>query len=305
MPTVNGASAASIERMLQYFFEYMDLSRDRKRLDSYFCKRPAPLGSNGNCEATSRSAAGHFPTSASCRTSVGENPGPSKDAPYQRLVDRPVKVQRVRPSSSAPGPLSARENNQIGVETHPVDLEGDRCAQGTSAVASTPAPSTPQGGVAPVVETGGDGGTPETVVELDLVDVEAQKAIMADIERRKREQREAQHGSAECKWSPRRDKLKACSLGNQAGVDNTKGAKGSTSRRTRSTAGSFTASTSKTPTGTKRGNKLATGEAENGVAEAEEATGDSSGRGQRLLMIGKNDDTPSEKMNIRDFFSRR
>lgn len=288
MPTVNSASAASIEKMLGYFFEYMDLSRDRKRLDSYFCKRPAPLGSNGNCEVTSRSAAG---------TSVGENPTSAKEAPYQRLVDRPVKVQRVRPSSPAPAPLSARENDQIRVETHPVELEGDPYAQGTSAIASTAASSTPRVGMAPVVDTGRTSGTPDSVVELDSVDVEAQKAIMADIERRKREQREAKHGSAECKWSPRGDKLKTCSSGNQAGTDNAKRAKGSTSRRKRSTAENFAASTSKTPTGAKRGDKLTTG-------EPEEPTVGSSGRGQRLLMIGKDGDAPSEKMNIRDFFSR-
>lgn len=309
MPTVNGASAASVERMLQYFFEYMDLSRDRKRLDSYFCKRPAPLGSNGNCKVTCKSTAGHFPTSASCGTSVSGNPTPAKEAPYHRLVDRPVKVQRVRSSSPAPSPLSARENDQIGVEMHHVELAADPCAQGTSAVASTPAPSiTRVGGVprvAPAVDAGGAGGTPEAVVELDLVDVEAQKAIMADIERRKREQQEAQHGSAECKWSSRRDKLKASSLGNQAEADNAKGAKESTSRRKRSPAGIFTASTSKTPTGAKRGHKLETGEAKNAVREPEGTTVGSSGRGQRTLMIGKNDDTPSEKMNIRDFFSRR
>lgn len=222
VPTVNAGSSASVEKMLSHFLELMDLSSDRKRLDSYFCKRdsPATPTARGSGDWSTPGAAGRGPSALSApaekrrrgTTCVAAGPtrspaagkipdppppsaarerifsenGRSLGTPHRRqslsTLTRHNSGSATRGKANASRPLGGRVENPYAAAVaghRPAVASPDAAAGSRSIDVDEPAVV-----AAPAAWSG--------AVELDRVDVEAQKAIMADIERRKREQQQQQ-----------------------------------------------------------------------------------------------------------------
>lgn len=189
VPTVNAASSASVEKMLGHFLEFMDLSSDRKRLESYFCKpSTANVSRCGVVDPPSVEAPrSSFGASAEKRRKV---PDCSAAGPARLLGSRGrhaggESFEELDATVPARGGCQGASRVEGGVP-RPRVIETHAAVGGTStggASSSVPASSS----AAPVISVGGD----DAAVELHLgdIDVEAQKAIMADIERRKSEDR--------------------------------------------------------------------------------------------------------------------
>lgn len=205
VPTVNAASPASVEKMLSHFLEFMDLSSDRKRLDSYFRKRdntPAAVdGSSafsppgaGTASKTSSGLAGKRRNSAAGGAAGGPHPRPSLTEESSHSPQGATREMNIlehggggalntlyrRPSSAAQGEGEVvprpRENPHASAV-----VPSRRNQQKRATSSGVSAAGTNASGAAHI------GGNGETEVELHLVDVEAQKAIMAEIERRQRD----------------------------------------------------------------------------------------------------------------------
>ncbi|CAM9879763.1 unnamed protein product, partial [Hapterophycus canaliculatus] len=226
VPTVNAASSASVEKMLSHFLELMDLSSDRKRLDSYFCKRDSPATPAASVSVSGDSstpgAAGRgckapsTPAEKRRRGATGVAAGTTRPPSVEKCSGPPSEAREAnfRENGRTLGTPHRRQSlstltrhNGVGatrgkgnatrlaygrvVSPCAVAVGGRRLAvaspdsaAGSRSAAAEPAVATSSG-----------------AVELDRVDVEAQKAIMADIERRKREQQQQQqqqqgHGRA-------------------------------------------------------------------------------------------------------------
>lgn len=173
--------------MLGHFLEFMDLSSDRKRLDSYFGKRTSstaavnanscgvfsPPGAEAPKSVVGTPAAEKRRKISNCATagpphlscSRGRYTGGSGEALDTATLARGDRQRATRGEGEAPRPRVKKNPNAGG--------------SGSVSAAASAAP-------APAIDVSGD-----AVAELDLgdVDVEAQKAIMADIERRKGEDR--------------------------------------------------------------------------------------------------------------------
>ncbi len=158
VPTVNSASPASVEKMLGHFLELMDLSSDRKRLDSYFSKRGSPDAGGDRAPPAP--------------------PGGSVPAPCPRAEKR-----RKEANGAKGGAAAAVGLLQLFSKARP--CAADVAAGTTGGVSAAPSAARS----ASTISLSGD-----AAVELNLgdVDVEAQKAIMVDIERRRRAERQGQ-----------------------------------------------------------------------------------------------------------------
>ena len=196
VPTVNAASSASVEKMLGHFLEFMDLSSDRKRLESYFCKPSTANVSSG-----------------------GVFPPPGAEAPKSISGKSAEKRRKTSNCATAGPPLLSRSRGRHSAENSGANIgalgtttlfRGD-CQRATPGERKIPRPRVAEN---PYTATGGTStsnvsaavaSTPPAInvsgddagVELRIgdIDVEAQKAIMADIERRKAEDR---RGRREC-----------------------------------------------------------------------------------------------------------
>lgn len=227
-----------------HFLEFMDLSNDRKRLDSYFTKRPSPAsgGGGGGDGGGGDGGGGLNRTPSAAHTApTGKRPkligGTRGDSPYSAEVFPPAN-QRACVDGDAepfkPPPILLNcANARVGDTTvYPVAANPYAQIDRPVALLSSPPPPPlpprqPCGGGIELVGGGGGGGggsrhavdataanscsscdstttvafgglvgrRGDATVEIDLVDVEAQKAIMADIERRKRHQQQQQDGT--------------------------------------------------------------------------------------------------------------
>lgn len=172
--------------MLGHFLEFMDLSSDRKRLESYFCK-PITAASVNSCgffppdgveapksifgtsvekrrKTSNCATAGTTHFSRSIGRHTGENSGALGTTTTSRGNCQRSTI-REEGTISRPG---------VVMENPPTAAGGGRTVSAAASAALT-------------INVSRDG----AVVDLHLgdVDVEAQKAIMADIERRKAENR--------------------------------------------------------------------------------------------------------------------
>lgn len=154
VPTVNSASPASVEKMLGHFLELMDLSSDRKRLDSYFLKRGSP-------------------------DAGGDRAPPPR--PGDSILSPREEKRRKETNGAKRGASTTAGMLQLFSKSRP--CAADAAAGTTSGVSAASAAAKSS----PTINLSGD-----AAVELNLgdVDVEAQKAIMADIERRRRGERQ-------------------------------------------------------------------------------------------------------------------
>ncbi|CAM9735707.1 unnamed protein product [Ectocarpus sp. 12 AP-2014] len=307
VPTVNAVSSASVEKMLSHFLEFMDLSSDRKRLESYFCKRdpPSTTASRGIDTLSSPGARASNPFSSpaekrqkNANSSTGWPPNlfpaekPSRpplkaaernclhenDATSGTTMDDfscvPRREGEVLRSRAGEQPCGDADPLPEATMTAEVAVPAAMPARSVVADAGTRASSTP------------------SAVELDLVDVEAQKAIMADIERRKRGQQETNATGAHT---------------SQSGGNSREGSRKSTPGSGRKRTNSSTRSDDGRPAdaslrGFFGGNVVSDA---NGTRTRAESVGGC--RVQEVLTIDDEDcgaETP-EPMDIRDFFSRR
>lgn len=235
VPTVNASSGPAVEKMMRHFLEFMDLSSDRKRLDSYFTKHPSPAsgGGSGCGGGLNRTpSAAHTAPSGKRSKIVGRTRG---DSPYSAEVSPPAEqidfINGDARSFKPPPILLDCANARVGDATVcPVAANPYAQSDRSAALLTSPRPLPPRepcGGDMEIVGGGGGGGggggdsrhasdataanscstndSGTTVaiesllgrkghgnVEIDLVDVEAQRAIMADIDRRKRHQQQQQ-----------------------------------------------------------------------------------------------------------------
>lgn len=221
IPTVNASSGPAVEKLLKYFLEFMDLSHDRKRLDSYFC-RPSPKAKrtgdvSAGMAAPSPSGVSSTPPPASKRTR-SDDIGSSGSSTAADLEDMHGEgfagnngaegAGHVHVVAGAGGTTAGRPSNEndgpIGLPPPPrlrcLDGKSDGGVRSFAATAATLAPdvvvfvdvgseSSERSSVVHVPAetcTNTGGGRSPSAIELDLVDVEAQKAILADIERRRK-----------------------------------------------------------------------------------------------------------------------
>lgn len=233
VPTVNASSGPAVEKMMRHFLEFMDLSNDRKRLDSYFTKRPSPAsgGGGGGGGLNRTPTAAHTAPTGKRPKIVGGTRG---DSPYSAEVSPPANQRDCIDGDAEPFKpppiLLGCANATVGDTTvYPVAANPYDQIDKSVALLSSPPPPPPLPprepcgrGIEIVGGGGGGGGSGHAVdataanscstcdsgttvafdgllgrrgdakVEIDLVDVEAQKAIMADIERRKRLQQHQQ-----------------------------------------------------------------------------------------------------------------
>ncbi|CAM9394873.1 unnamed protein product [Scytosiphon promiscuus] len=322
VPTVNAASSASVEKMLSHFLELMDLSSDRKRLDSYFCKRDSPAtptacGSRASStpvasargpralntpaqkrrRGTTGSAAGRtLPLAAE---KFPKSPSEARERIFRdngRPIGKPDRRQslstlaRHDSGSAARGRVSASRLSGVRVENpyaaavavhRPPVASPDAAAGSRSAAVLKPAAA------ASAAPSGG-------AVELDRVDVEAQKAIMADIERRKREQQEGQ-GRARGGGGSAEEKRKASGSGEKP--------RGPFSVRNGSSCSEGGGSIGATLRGGFRSSGVSCA-ARAGKA-AQQPAADCDGHPQVLSVDDESEEsTATSPMDIRDFFSR-
>eukprot|EP00903_Cladosiphon_okamuranus_P007136 g6931.t1 len=190
VPTVNAASPASVEKMLGHFLEFMDLSSDRKRLESYFFKPITAAAANASSRDVFSPAGAEAPktvfgTSAEKRRKSSKCATPGS-AHFSRSIWRHTGENSLALGMTA----TSRGNCQ-----RPTTREGEGKTSRHGVVTENP-PTAAGGGIIAVsaaasaartVNLSGD----DNVVDVHLgdVDVEAQKAIMAEIERRKAENR--------------------------------------------------------------------------------------------------------------------
>ncbi|CAM9368639.1 unnamed protein product, partial [Choristocarpus tenellus] len=222
IPTVNATSTASVERMLSHFLGFMDLSRDKKRIDSYF-SRPAcpppttmpsdtrilpPISNSGDRPSPTRSGSlGIVPHHASaevtpqsdakalsvhptsrCTTTVAtgvtRGSGATPDAPASNMAGISIAVvesdERKRAqvsllSNSLPPPLQVQLSG-TSTTTSPKNSPALKAVEPLPAKVLQPTLQSPSS----VLASSG-----EELVCLNLVDVEVQRAILDDIERKK------------------------------------------------------------------------------------------------------------------------
>lgn len=211
IPTVNASSGAAVEKLLKHFLEFMDLSQDRKRLDSYFCKPSAATTSSaGFGDGTS---GGGTPRRSEART-----PAPTPAAKRMRNIAGGAAGARKASTAAATltGAFKGRNNeqmeeaavNHIGEagEGEKEELVASPRPPPLRCLGALPAPASAEADVIDLaagtarsadnlprretrVHGASDGSSPVTAavpIVVDSVDVEAQKAILADIERRNR-----------------------------------------------------------------------------------------------------------------------
>lgn len=229
VPTVNAASGSSVEKMMRHFLEYMDLSKDRTRLDSYFCKPTAAVNEDIGSQRRGRHRDGAGDDSRGGNDSARFSPQPSAvrtPGKRPRSEGRSGSLGRSFPSSgtggssktkakgagqvealqtrsflsSPPPPLTERLNARIVTNPYVAKAGGAKPGQtATPSPVATPSPwpsthdpAASHRSPAPGTSPSPPGSAGDAAVELSLVDIEAQRAIMADIERRKREQLQQQ-----------------------------------------------------------------------------------------------------------------
>ncbi|CAN0055708.1 unnamed protein product [Ectocarpus sp. 13 AM-2016] len=293
--------------MLSHFLEFMDLSSDRKRLESYFCKRdpPSATASRGIDMLSSPGARTSNPLSSPAekrRKNADSSIGwPPNLFPAEKPSRPPLKAaerNRLHENDATSGttmddcpcvPRREGEALRSSAGEQPCGDAGPLPEATRTAEAAVPA-AMPAGSVVAGAGTGASS-TP-SAVELDLVDVEAQKAIMADIERRKRGQQETKTNGAHTSQS-----------GGNSRERRRKSTPGSGRKRTNSSTRSDDGRPADASLrGFFGGNVVSDAKGTRALAESVGGC-----RGQEVLTIDDEDcgtETP-EPMDIRDFFSRR
>lgn len=199
IPTVNASSGPAVEKLLKHFLEFMDLSQDRKRLDSYFCKPPAatnsssawrsgivtPSRSEVSTTATKRIRKGArdngklgTATAEASVTVAGEvvarrRVQEEEDENGESIVLPPPPRLRCVGATAAPAAFAAAAVAAAAPPAVSVDV-----------VDVTACSSTAANGITAERETCTSSSSKAAGLAMDSVDVEAQKAILADIERR-------------------------------------------------------------------------------------------------------------------------
>ncbi|CAM9656843.1 unnamed protein product [Ectocarpus sp. 6 AP-2014] len=307
VPTVNAVSSASVEKMLSHFLEFMDLSSDRKRLESYFCKRdpPSATASRGIDMLSSSGARASNPFNSPAekrRKNANSSTGwPPNLFPAEKPSRPPLKAaerNRLHENDATSGstlddyssiPRREGEALRSRAREQPCGDAGRLPEATMTAEAAVPAAMPARSFVA---DAGARAASTPSAVELDLVDVEAQKAIMADIERRKRGQQETKATGAHTAQS-----------GGNSRESSRKSTPGSGRKRTNSSTRSDDGRPADANLRGFFGGKVVSDA--KGTRTLAESVGGC--RGHEVLTIDDEDcgTEPPEPMDIRDFFSRR